>query len=282
MASIKKELNKIFERFDAAQEAFADGAAKNKKNKRKLKSAKAKIQSLEQKVASLEQQLKVAKGSSATDSDTSAKSSSKSGKKNKSKKKTDSRRAKTGVASRATSSADTKPKKKRGRPTNAERAARAAASMDENVSAAAAETPASSTPLSSSSDRAQSRDNQASVTGAGTSSQRPTRPSKMTTGKAGRKSGPTKPGASSDDQPRTKRRRGRPSTKPAPHPLTAIAGVGPAMAKKFSEAGVETVEEFSKLDDDRMGAILQECGPRYRNSDAQKMEGYREAARAAM
>ncbi len=77
-------------------------------------------------------------------------------------------------------------------------------------------------------------------------------------------------------------RRGRPSTKPPASPLTKISGVGVTMATRFEEAGVTTVEEFSKLSDDDMKEVLQKCGPRYRSADAARMEGYREAAREAM
>ncbi len=76
---------------------------------------------------------------------------------------------------------------------------------------------------------------------------------------------------------------GRPRKKPAApaSPLQAIKGVGPAMAAQFEAAGVKTPAAMAKLSNTKMAAILEKCGPRYRNADATKMQAYRDAATAA-
>lgn len=75
---------------------------------------------------------------------------------------------------------------------------------------------------------------------------------------------------------------GRPRKTPAvpASALVAIAGVGPAMAAKFEEAGVKTPAALAKLSNVKMAAILAKCGPRYRNADSAKMQTYRDAAAA--
>jgi len=81
----------------------------------------------------------------------------------------------------------------------------------------------------------------------------------------------------------TKRGPGRPRTKskaPA-SPLQAIKGVGPAMAAQFEAAGVKTPAQMAKLSNAKMSAILDKCGPRYRNATPEKMDVYRKAATAA-
>lgn len=249
MANFKKELKQIMTRFDAAQEAFVAGADRQKKAQKKLKAAKAKILSLEQKIANLEKQLADVVESAAKDLQEATPSGA--------------------TASVSTTSSTTAPKKKRrgrppgsktakaktgkrrGRPTNAERAARAAATMPEEVSEAAAEKPAAPKRRG----RPPGRKNKTATTKATTTA-----------------SGSTSTG---------KRRRGRPSTKPAPSVLTKIKGVGETMAKRFEEAGVTTITQFSKLSDKRMKEVFEQCGPRYRNVDAEKMESYRQAAKEA-
>lgn len=101
----------------------------------------------------------------------------------------------------------------------------------------------------------------------------PGRPKKTTTASTAKKS--TAAGA--------KKGPGRPRTKPATpkSPLEAINGVGPAMAKHFEAAGVKTPAAMAKLSNVKMAAILEKCGPRYRNADAAKMDAYRKAATAA-
>ncbi|MEM9528729.1 MAG: helix-hairpin-helix domain-containing protein, partial [Bacteroidota bacterium] len=83
--------------------------------------------------------------------------------------------------------------------------------------------------------------------------------------------------------PAAKRGPGRPAskTKAPKSPLEAINGVGPPMAKKFEEAGIKTPAKFASLSNAKMSAILANCGPRYRNATPEKMQGYRDAAKAA-
>lgn len=80
-----------------------------------------------------------------------------------------------------------------------------------------------------------------------------------------------------------KRGPGRPRTKPKVEPsaLQAIQGVGPAMAKQFEAAGVKTPAAMASLSNEKMAAILENCGPRYRNATPEKMDAYRAAATAA-
>lgn len=77
-----------------------------------------------------------------------------------------------------------------------------------------------------------------------------------------------------------KRGPGRPRTKPAVplSPLQVIPGFGPSLAKNFEAAGVKSPAGVAKLSDKRMKAILEKCGPRYRNADEAKMKAMREAA----
>ncbi|TXF85239.1 hypothetical protein FUA23_20775 [Neolewinella aurantiaca] len=80
-----------------------------------------------------------------------------------------------------------------------------------------------------------------------------------------------------------KKRPGRPRKTPAApaSALLAIAGVGPAMAAKFEEAGIKTPAAMAKLSNPKMAAILANCGPRYSNADSVKMQKFRDAAAAA-
>ncbi len=251
MANFKKELKAVMARFDAAHDAFTEGTTLQQKNKKKLKSAKAKIRSLEEKIASLEQQLKVIKDdhttimSSADTTETTPKKAS--------SKRTGSRRSSSKKA--AESPTDV----------SAEEMAEAVSEAPDTVSEAAAETP----------------------------QPRRGRPRKTTgAAKAARKSASAKEKAPAKDKATAKakapakakgtRGRGRPSTKPAQSELTKIHGVGATMAKRFEEAGVNTVDAFANLSDDAMSEVLQQCGPRYRNADHEKMESYRQAARETL
>jgi len=117
----------------------------------------------------------------------------------------------------------------------------------------------------------------------------PGRPKKATTtvAKPSAKRGPGRPKKSTTAaKPTTgaaKKGPGRPRKSPAvpASPLQAVAGVGPAMAAKFEEAGVKTPAAMAKLSNTKMAAILAKCGPRYRNADSAKMQSYRDAAAAA-
>ncbi len=259
-------------RFDAAQEAFTEGANNHKKSKKKLKSAKAKIKSLEQKVASLEQELKLAKKASEADKAPAGPLDSTATTADKPKRGTKSTGARRGrpkksVATASDSSASDDSASANGQSDNgtdttdynenvsAEELAQAVSDAPDTVSEAAAEKTSDDTKSSPKPRRGRPRKTEGAA-------------------KAARKSGsPKKAG---------KGRRGRPSTKPPASPLTKISGVGVTMATRFEEAGVTTVEQFSKLSDDDMKEVLQKCGPRYRSADAARMEGYREAAREAM
>ena len=259
-------------RFDAAQEAFTEGADKHKKSKKKLKSAKAKIKSLQQKVASLEQELKLAKKSSKADEAPATPVDSTATTANKPKRGTKSTGARRGrpkkdVATASDSSSFDDSTSDNGQSDNgtddgadynknvsAEELAQAVSDAPDTVSEAAAEK-TSETPSGPKPRRGRPRKTEGAA-------------------KAARKSdSPKKAGRA---------RRGRPSTKPPASPLTKISGVGVTMATRFEEAGVTTVEQFSKLSDEDMKEVLEKCGPRYRSADSARMEGYREAAREAM
>ena len=253
MASLKKELKGVIARFDSAQEAFLADANKAKKHKKKLKKAKAKIKGLEQRVASLEQELKVAR----EQNEAPTVNASAEGNVPKEKRSTKAPKS----ASTRGSKAKTSPAPEQ-EVTQAE-VAEAVSDAPESVSEAAAEKTTTPKPR-----RGRPRKN-------------------STTAKSGRRSkstGTKSTGTKSTDGNKTKttRRRGRPSTKPAPSVLTQINGVGATMAKRFEEAGVTTINQFSKLSDTKMKEVLEQCGPRYRNADSDKMEKYRENARAAM
>lgn len=102
------------------------------------------------------------------------------------------------------------------------------------------------------------------------------------TARGARKATARKPRQKSTTATGPKRKPGRPRTKikEPVSPLVAIAGVGPALAGKFEEAGVKTPAQFSRLSNAKMAEILQSCGPRYRNATPEKMTAYREAAKA--
>lgn len=268
MASFKKELKAIISRFDAAQEAFAEGAVKHETSKKKLKSAKAKIKSLKQKVASLEQELKVAKQQTSADKapagpvDSTATTAD--------KPKTDTSTKSTGARRGRPRKEDTPKSEQNGQEDDKQQDNKAQdnESQDDTVSAQSMAEAVSDAPDS------------VSEAAAETTTPRPRRGRPRKTegaAKAARKSTAAK--KSSDG---TGRRRGRPSTKPPASPLTKIAGVGATMATRFEESGVTTVEQFAGLSDDDMKEVLQKCGPRYRSADATRMESYRAAARAAM
>jgi len=114
----------------------------------------------------------------------------------------------------------------------------------------------------------------------------PGRPKRSATAAVAAKRTAGRPKKSTATKPATKpatgaaKRPGRPRTKPVvpQSVLQTIPGVGPAMAKRFEEAGVKTVAAFAKLSNAKMQPILETCGPRYRNADAVKMQGYRDAA----
>ncbi len=129
MANFKKELKAIMARFDAAQEAFAEGSQKHDKRTKKLKSAKAKIKSLKQKVASLEQELKLAQSSSAAPSASEA-TDTKPKRKSKAAKSTGARRSRTPSPTGSSSAV------------SAEEMAEAVSDAPDSVSEAAAEKPA--------------------------------------------------------------------------------------------------------------------------------------------
>ena len=255
MASFKKELKAALSRFDAAHEAFTEGTTLQKKNKKKLKSAKAKIKSLEQKVASLEQQLEVVRDDHATLAGAMPAAAGTEPKETTGKKA--GRRRNATAKSKANKSS-------KAEDTSAGEMAEAVSEAPESVSAAAAETPAPKP----------RRGRPRKTTGAAKSARKSTRATKTK----------TKAAAKSKAAPKAKGtgRRGRPSTKGPESELTKIHGVGATMAKRFEESGVTTVQEFANLSDDAMSEVLQQCGPRYRNADHDKMEGYREAARNAM
>lgn len=251
-------------RFDAAQEAFTEGADKHKKSKKKLKASKAKIKSLEQKVASLKQELKLARKKSkaskapATPVDSTATTASKPKRASK-----DS----SGSAAKSTGARRGRPKKSDSSSTsssNGSKTAKSAKQYNNNVSAEELAQAVSDAP------------DTVSEAAAEKTSPKPRR---------GRPAKSGAPKASAAKKPRATSgtgRRGRPSTKPPASPLTKINGVGATMATRFEEAGVTTVEQFAKLSDDDMKEVLQKCGPRYRSADATRMESYRSAARDAM
>ncbi len=240
----------MIERFDAAQEAFLADASKAKKHKKKLKKTKAKVKSLKQQVASLEQELKLAREEAETaNAQASAAGNTPRAKRSaKAPKSTGARRGRPRKSTKTEASAT--------ETTQAE-IAEAVSDAPDTVSEAAAEKTSSPKP-------------------------RRGRPRKSTTTakKTSRRKTSTK--QTGTDKPKTTRRRGRPSTKPAPSVLTQINGVGATMAKRFEEAGVTTINQFAKLSDNKMKEVLEKCGPRYRNADSEKMESYRENARAAM
>lgn len=75
---------------------------------------------------------------------------------------------------------------------------------------------------------------------------------------------------------------GRPRKAKAPaSPLQAIKGFGPTLARNFEAAGVNTPAKVAALSNAKMAEILANCGPRYRNATPEKMEAYRQAAKAA-
>ncbi|MCP9235016.1 hypothetical protein [Lewinella sp. JB7] len=246
MASFKKELKAIMSRFDAAQEAFADGVTKQEKTKKKLKSAKAKIKGLQQKVASLEQELKVAKKKASKVPETAAGEQPQPKRKDTKSKETKSTGARRGRTKKSAPTATSDN-------VSGEDMAQAVSDAPDSVSEAAAE---KSAPKSR---RGRPRKTQ----GAAKSARKTASRSKTTSNGTGS-------------------RRGRPSTKGPASELTKISGVGATMAARFEEAGVKTIEEFAQLNDDQMKDVLQKCGPRYRNADSDKMEMYRSNAREAM
>ena len=268
MANFKKELKGVIARFDAAQEAFMADADKAEKQKKKLKKAKATIKSLQQQVASLEQELKVARDSAkSSTTETSTKpAAAKAPKAKKSSKTTKSTGARSGRKKKPAAPAAPAATEPAVEETTAVEMAEAVSDAPDTVSEAAAEKTATPKPR---------RGRPSKAAAAKTSSSRGTK--KAATAKA-------KPARSkaSGDKPKTTRRRGRPSTKPAPSVLTQINGVGATMAKRFEEAGITTINQFAKLSDNKMKEVLEQCGPRYRNADAEKMESYRANARAAM
>ena len=248
-------------RFDAAQEAFTEGANKHKKSKKKLKSAKAKIKSLKQKVASLEQELKLAKKSSKSSKAPAGPTDSTATTADKLKRGTKSTGARRGrpkkdvsLPSGGASSDNGSDSQDYNRNVSADELAEAVADAPDTVSEAAAEKTSGSKPGPK-----PRRGRPRKTEGAAKAARKSSTPKKAGTG-----------------------RRGRPSTKPPASPLTKINGVGVTMATRFEESGVTTVEQFSQLSDEDMKEVLQKCGPRYRSADSARMEGYREAAREAM
>ena len=79
--------------------------------------------------------------------------------------------------------------------------------------------------------------------------------------------------------PQTRRRQGRPSTKPEPSPLTRIEGIGATIARRFEGAGVKTIRAFAELSDADMMEIFHQCGPRYASVDGARVQAFRERAR---
>ena len=89
--------------------------------------------------------------------------------------------------------------------------------------------------------------------------------------------------ASKEDAPKKKSGPGRPRTKPVveKHPLEAISGVGPAVAKAMDAKGIKTPGDVANTSDDQLRDIFNGIGRRYNNPTDEKLQSFRDAATAA-
>lgn len=252
MSNLKKEVMNLISRFDAAQEAFsansADVKALQKKHKKELKDAKAEAKKYRIEVEALKAEIAIMKMGTPAKAGTKVEAPAET---------------KAEAPAKTKAKATTKKKGKRGpgRPKKAvatviEVATTGVAAEEGEVAAPVAKTPAK---------------------------RGPGRPKKGTTKTAVAKKPRAAKTAKAKSTGGTSRRPGRPRTKPVVEPsaLEAIKGVGPAMARQFEAAGVKTPAAMAKLSNVKMKAILENCGPRYRNADDAKMQTYRDAAMAA-
>jgi predicted flap endonuclease-1-like 5' DNA nuclease len=110
----------------------------------------------------------------------------------------------------------------------------------------------------------------------------PGRPKGKATKAAAKPAAKRGPGRPKGTATKAAARRGRPAKPKAPaSPLQAIEGFGPALARNFEAAGVNTPAKVAALSNVKMAEILAKCGPRYRNATPEKMDAYRKAAKAA-
>jgi|GEM_PF-2083505 len=244
MANLKKEVMSLISRFDAAQEAFISNTVDVKKVSKKYKK-ELKAAKKEAKAAQVEVEALKAELAMLKSSSPARRGAKSTAKRSPGRPK---RAATTSTAAKPAAS------RGRGRPKKSATIATAAAAKPAKKTApkAAVKPAAKSGP---------GRPKKA------TSAKTVASAKKATVAKA---SGP-------------KKRPGRPRTKPAVESsaLQAVNGVGPALAKQFEAAGIKTPAALAKLSNVKMGAILANCGPRYRNADAAKMQAYRDAATAA-
>jgi predicted flap endonuclease-1-like 5' DNA nuclease len=252
MSNLKKEVMSLISRFDAAQEAFSANSVEikelRKKHKKDLKKSQAEAKTALIEVEALKSELAILRAGAPV-------------------KEVSTKRS----AGRPKKAATAKPAAKRspGRPKKAVKGT-AAPTAAEPVVPTAAESAAPTAAEPAAGKRGPGRPKKTSTATKPAAKRRAGRPKKAATAAK-----PAEEGA--------KKRPGRPRKTPAvpASPLIVIAGVGPAMAAKFEEAGVKTPAAMAKLSNVKMAAILAECGPRYRNADSTKMQAYRDAAAAA-
>ena len=242
MASLKKEVAALLSRFDAAQEAFTSNTVDMKKAR---KAHKKELKKANKSVSKLEEQVAdLQKELMET------------------KQKLTLAEAKASSAGAAKTTGKKRPGRKPGPKPGGKRG-------PGRPRKTAADTVTPATQVASS---AQSADHDEASTASVTPKRRG-RP-------AGSKNKSTGADKSSDGP---KRGPGRPRKNAAApeSPLQVIKGFGPAMARKFEEAGVTTPAQVSRLSNAKMTEILDSVGPRYRNASDEKIQSYREAASAA-